>query len=111
MAIGLIFQGTGVTPEQYQQVLDQVCPDNHPPPGMLYHAAGLGEDGMIVVDVFQSPEALQRFEEQLAPGAATGQHHGPPGDDLPHHQYHAVLGPQPSQEAAAAPRVMPRAMR
>jgi hypothetical protein len=65
MAIGLIFQGTGVTPEQYQQVLDQVCPDNHPPPGMLYHAAGLGEEGMIVVDVFESPEALQSFEEQL----------------------------------------------
>jgi hypothetical protein len=65
MAIGLIFQGTGVTPEQYQQVLDQVCPDNHPPPGMLYHAAGPGEEGMIVVDVFESPEALQRFEEQL----------------------------------------------
>ena len=65
MAIGLIFQGTGVTQEQYQQVLNQVCPDNQPPPGMLYHAAGVGEEGMIVVDVFESHEALQRFEEKL----------------------------------------------
>ena len=65
MAIGLIFQGTGVTQEQYQQVLDQVCPDNQPPPGMLYHAAGVGEEGMIVFEVFASHEALQRFEEKL----------------------------------------------
>jgi hypothetical protein len=71
MAIGLIFEGVGVTQEQYQQVLDQVCPDHQPPPGMLYHAAGVGEKGMIVFDVFESHEALQRFEEQLREARVT----------------------------------------
>jgi hypothetical protein len=42
IAIGLIVQGPGVTPEEYRQGLDQVCPEHYPPPGMHDHAAGAG---------------------------------------------------------------------
>ena len=33
---------------------------------MLYHAAGIGEDGLFVFEVWESQEAVQQFfEEQL----------------------------------------------
>jgi quinol monooxygenase YgiN len=64
MAVGVVFQGTGVTQEQYQQVFDQVAPDNQLQPGMLYHAAGVSEDGVFVFEVWESQEAVQRFVEE-----------------------------------------------
>jgi hypothetical protein len=64
MAIGLIFEGNGVTQEQYEQVLAQACPGNQPPPGMLYHAAGVGEHGVIVIDIWDSPESMHAFETE-----------------------------------------------
>ena len=66
MAIGVLFQGTGVNQDQYQQVFDQVAPDGQLQPGMLSHAAGVGPDGMVVFEVWESQEAVQRFfGEQL----------------------------------------------
>ena len=35
--------------------------------GLLVHAAGEGENGFRVVDVWDSPEAFQRFGETLMP--------------------------------------------
>ena len=61
MAIGAIFDTSGVTEAQYRQVLEQVSPGNQPPPGMLYHVAGQGDTGMWVVEVWESQEALQQF--------------------------------------------------
>src|SRR4051794_37994430 len=67
MAIGILFQGVGVSQDQYQQALTQVAPDNQLQPGMLYHAAGMGENGMVVFEVWESQEAAQQFfEEKLA---------------------------------------------
>ena len=66
MAIGLLFQGGSVSQDQYQQVLDAVSPGNQPPPGMLYHAAGMGDDGMVVFEIWESQEAVQQvFDEKL----------------------------------------------
>jgi hypothetical protein len=66
MAIGVIFEGAGVSQEQYQQVLNEVAGGNTPAPGLLYHAAGVGEDGLLVFEVWESQEVLQQFfEEQL----------------------------------------------
>jgi quinol monooxygenase YgiN len=66
MAVGVIFQGTGVSQDQFQQVLDQVAPNNQLQPGMLYHAAGVSADDMVVFEVWESQEAAQRFfQEQL----------------------------------------------
>jgi hypothetical protein len=63
MAIGLIFEGPGVTQAQYEQVRDRVMPGNAPVPGLLYHAAGPSEQGWCVVEVWDSPEAAQRFRD------------------------------------------------
>jgi quinol monooxygenase YgiN len=62
MAIGLIFDGPGVTQAQYEQARNEVAPDNKRPPGMLYHVAGPTESGgWRVIEVWESQEAVDRF--------------------------------------------------
>jgi hypothetical protein len=74
IAIGLIFEGNGVTQEQYEQVLAQACPGNQPPPGMLYHAAGVGENGIIVIDIWESPASMHAFETEKLKQARQAAH-------------------------------------
>lgn len=67
MAFGLIFEGPGVTQAQYEQVKEVVAPGNKLIPGMLYHAAGPGQQGWCVVEIWESKEAAERFQrEKLA---------------------------------------------
>jgi quinol monooxygenase YgiN len=69
MAIGVIFEGTGTTQAQYDQVRNQVAPGDQAPPGLLYHAGGMSESGVCVIEVWESQEVLDRFfQEEL--GAA-----------------------------------------
>ena len=66
MSVGIVFDGVGVTKAQYQQVLIQVTPDNKLVPGMISHATGTTEKGIIVVGVWGSQEAIDTFfTEQL----------------------------------------------
>jgi hypothetical protein len=60
MAIGVLFDG-GISQEQYEQVGRSVAQGDGDPTGMLFHAAGPSEDGFCVVEVWESPEALQQF--------------------------------------------------
>jgi quinol monooxygenase YgiN len=64
MAIGAIFAGSGFSQEQYAQVNRQASPDNQPPPGLRYHAAGPSESGFCVIEVWESQEAMQQFFER-----------------------------------------------
>ena len=64
MAIGVIFDGSGMSQNQYEQVNQQVSPGNRPPPGLLYHAAGRGDGGFYIIEVWESQEALQEFFAQ-----------------------------------------------
>lgn len=64
MAIGLIFDGPGVTQAQYEQVRDEVCPGNKLVPGMLSHTAGPSDSGWCVVEVWESQEAAKRFFDE-----------------------------------------------
>lgn len=61
MAIGLIMDGAGVTQAQYDQVRNEVAPDNKPLPGMISHAGGPTENGWVVVEIWESQEALDKF--------------------------------------------------
>ncbi len=66
MAVGIIFDGVGVSQAQYEQVLNQVSPGNELPAGMLYHAAGTSDNGLCVIEVWESQEVLdQFFKEKL----------------------------------------------
>jgi quinol monooxygenase YgiN len=64
MAIGLLFEGTGVSQAQYEQVRDEVAPGNRPVAGLLYHVAGPMENGWRVVEVWESQEILDRFFQE-----------------------------------------------
>jgi len=61
MAVGIVFDGVGVTQAQYEQVLHQVSPDDALAPGMLHHVAGTVEGGIVVVELWESQEALNTF--------------------------------------------------
>lgn len=61
MAIGIVFQASGVTQAQYDQACKQVAPDNRLLPGMLYHAGGPTETGWCVIEVWESKEVAEKF--------------------------------------------------
>jgi hypothetical protein len=64
MAIGLIMEGAGVTQAQYEQVLNEVGGRDAIPEGAQYHVAGPTETGFIVVEVWDSQEAAQKFFDE-----------------------------------------------
>lgn len=67
MAIVLVFEAAGVTQAQYDQVRNEVSPDNKPPAGMLYHVAAPMANGWRVVEVWESQAAADKFfQEKLA---------------------------------------------
>ncbi len=72
MAIGLLFDGPGVTQDQYYQVFNEVTDNGtRTVPGMLSHHAGPTEGGFCVIETWESPEALQHaFEHQLGQALA-----------------------------------------
>jgi quinol monooxygenase YgiN len=61
MAIAAVFEGAGVSQDQYYQVFNEVITNRERPPGLLSHHAGPIEDGFCVIETWESPEALQRF--------------------------------------------------
>jgi heme-degrading monooxygenase HmoA len=64
MAVGIVFDGVGVSRAQYEQVLKQVSADQAAAPGMLSHVAGTTADGIVVVELWESQEALMAFFTQ-----------------------------------------------
>ncbi len=75
MAVVLVSQGPGITQESYEEVVRRLTggktrfesPADWPVEGLLVHAAGEAEGGFRVVDVWESEEALRRFQETLGP--------------------------------------------
>ena len=65
----------GVTREQYEETVRQLTggasrlesPSDWPVEGLLAHAAGEGDNGFRVVDVWESDDAFGRFAERLTP--------------------------------------------
>ena len=60
MSIGMIMEGP-MTQAQYEQVRDEVAPNNVAPAGLLYHAAGPADNGWFVTEVWESKESLDLF--------------------------------------------------
>ena len=74
MAVVGVFQGPGFTQENYEESVRRLTgrnrvesPADWPVEGLLAHAAGQGEGGFRVVDVWESAEAFQQFGETLVP--------------------------------------------
>jgi heme-degrading monooxygenase HmoA len=71
MAIVMRMEAPGATIEQYEQVNETVGigGDRDAPDGLVIHVAGKTPDGIVVIDVWESQEKLDRFFEEGA-GAA-----------------------------------------
>jgi hypothetical protein len=62
MAILAIFTGEGITSEMYDALREEVGWERMYPKGVISHAAAFDEHGNAhVVDVWESPEALDEF--------------------------------------------------
>ena len=76
MAIVAIFQSPDLTREKYEATVRLLTGGKRtrmesvadwPVKGLLVHAAGQGEKGFRVVDVWESEEAFRKFGEKLQP--------------------------------------------
>jgi hypothetical protein len=63
MAVILLMKWDGVTPEQYDQVIEELGINEDPAHGGLLHLAGNDDEGLRVVDVWDSEEAFNSFAE------------------------------------------------
>lgn len=75
MPVILVHQGPTLTRERYEDVIRRLTggkghmetPADWPVEGLLVHAAGEGEHGFRVVDVWESEDACRRFGDRLMP--------------------------------------------
>ncbi len=69
MPVVMIMEWPGVSKEQYDQVKQLVNWEGEPAPGGLFHTTAFDEQGLRVVDLWESPELMQTFfEQRLMPG-------------------------------------------
>jgi hypothetical protein len=68
-----VHQVPSLTQERYEQVVRRLTGKDRlestsdlPFEGLLFHAAGQGKRGFCVVDVFESAEAVARFNQVMA---------------------------------------------
>ena len=85
MVAELILEFEGVTTKEYEAVnaalgIDMDTGKGDWPDGLITHAAGLNDDGhLVVTEVWDTPEHQARFmEERLGAALATGGITGPP---------------------------------
>jgi len=66
MAVGVQIDYPDVTLEQYDEVVEilGLLPGGPPPAGVLFHCATKTDDGIRIIDVWNSREALREFQEE-----------------------------------------------
>ena len=64
-AVAVLVEWEGVTAEQYDEMINRMSVADVALPGSLFHVAGPTENGWRVFDVWESPEALERFTSQI----------------------------------------------
>jgi len=61
---------TGLTPEEYRAVLDEMGVENRPAAGILLHLTTMTDFGYRIVEVWDSKEGFEEFlEKRLAPAS------------------------------------------
>jgi hypothetical protein len=73
----------GIGREQYDAVNEKLNAQDDPPPGLIFHAAGEGDDGRWrIIEVWESRAQYDRFnEERLTPAIAEVS--GMPPEEIP----------------------------
>ena len=64
MAVAFVLESPGVTQQQIDAFNQRVAPGGRALEGQVFHAGGPTETGWVVVDVWESQEAFQRFVER-----------------------------------------------
>jgi hypothetical protein len=64
MAFIRILQPPNATPQTYEAVNAEVGVEGEPPPGLLLHCAGEVDGKWQIVDVWESREQAQRFDDE-----------------------------------------------
>jgi hypothetical protein len=88
MAVAIEMEFPGATLEQYDQVLNKMglTPRGAPAPGAISHWVAKTDDGIRIVDVWESKEQFAKFaEEQIGPYSREA---GFPGE--PHMRFYEV---------------------
>lgn len=68
MAIALMMEFKGGTAEQYDAVIESLDLGGRLARGGIFHAGGTTEDGIRIIDVWESKEAVDTFvQERLGP--------------------------------------------
>ena len=80
MPVAIIMDFPGATLEQYDEVITKMgLDDGSTPPGAVFHWATQTDDGLRVVDVWETQEQFDKFaEEQIGPYSQEAGFPGPP---------------------------------
>ena len=73
MAVAFILEFEGATLDQYDQILEKMglTPGGPTPPGAIAHWVAATDDGLHIVDVWETREVFDRFaQEQIGPYSA-----------------------------------------
>jgi hypothetical protein len=91
MAVLMMLELPGATLEQYERTNEilEIAGDEDAPDGLISHVAGPTDDGILIVDVWDSPESLERFFEERGVGRAMQEAGAPEGEPrvLPVHNH------------------------
>ena len=91
MAVAIEMHFRGATLDQYDQIIQKMglTPGGATPPDAISHWVAETDDGLHIVDVWETREAYDRFaQEQIGPVQRRGRHHRAARDAL-------LRGPQP----------------
>jgi hypothetical protein len=68
------------TTAQYDKVNERIGIAEKPPEGLIVHASGVTQGGMRTVDVWESEEAFNKFQQERLGPAVAEVLGGPPAD-------------------------------
>jgi len=92
MATVMMMRWPQVTKEQYEQVRREVNWEGEVPGGAKFHVAWFGDDGLHVLDLWDSREAFESFaQNRLAAGTANAGIQGNPIVEF--NPAHAIFAP------------------
>jgi hypothetical protein len=67
MAITVVIELKGIKKDTYEQIIQTLQAKGAAPVGRMFHIASEKPDGVLAIDVWESPEKLQAFAGVLMP--------------------------------------------
>jgi hypothetical protein len=100
MAVVLTLRWQGVTRHAYDELLKAVDWEGRPAAGGIFHVAWFDEEGMSVVDVWESQQAFEAFMNDRLGPVVQRQVEGEP--EIAFHDAHRYFNAQAAHADAAA---------